>query len=70
MKDFLTTSEIGERLGVSRQHVSRLVKLGRIPATRSGRLIRIPRLAWEHYLAAQTEEAMTGMKEKAHAQAA
>lgn len=70
MKDFLTTDEVGERLGVSRQHVARLVKAQRIPAIRTGRLIRIPLAAWNAFLDAQTKEALAGMKEKPHAQAA
>jgi len=71
LKDFLTTDEVGERLGVSRQHVARLVHRGGIPAVRSGRLIRIPREAWEQFVASQTVAALASMKEApGHAQAA
>lgn len=58
MKDFYSTSEVGEKLGVTPRRAWELVKLGRIPYVRHGRNIRIPVAAWEKYLEAQTQEAL------------
>lgn len=67
MKDFLSTSEIGERLGLTPQRVADLANAGQIPSVRHGRCIRIPTRAWEQFVADQTATALNGMKEKAHA---
>jgi excisionase family DNA binding protein len=71
MTDFFSTTEIGEKLGVTSRRVAVLVKAGRIPAVRHGRCYRIPRSAWETYLAAQAEAAMANLKgNECHADAA
>lgn len=74
MTDFLSTAEVGERLGVTGRRVLELAKLGRIPFVKHGRSIRVPRAAWERFVEAQTEEALAGMSGGknggAHAQAA
>lgn len=69
MKDFLSTAEVGERLGVTAQRVAELANAGRIPSVRHGRCIRIPARAWDEWVAQQGHAALNGMKEKAHAQA-
>lgn len=61
MKDFLSTADVGERLGITPRRAWELVKEGRIPFVKHGRNIRIPRAAWERFVEAQTEEALAGM---------
>ena len=70
MTDFLSTSEVGERMGLTARRVQTLVKMGKLPAVRHGRCIRIPTRAWEQFLEAETQKAMEGMKEEVHAKAA
>lgn len=62
MKDFLSTAEVGERLGLTAQRVADMAKQGRIPSVRHGRCIRIPSRAWEQFVAEQTAAAMAGMR--------
>ena len=70
MKDFLTTADIGERMGVGIAHVQRLVKTGRLPHVRNGRRITIPRPAWDAFLAQQSATALAALKEgESHAEA-
>ena len=61
MKDFLTTADVGEKLGVGVAQVSYLVKHGRLPHVRSGKRILFPRPAWEAYIAAQSAAAMASL---------
>lgn len=63
MKDFLKPEEVAERLGTSVRQVQRLVRQGRIPHVRRGRLIRVPCAAWEQYLISQTASAIDSMSE-------
>lgn len=64
-KDFLTTAEVGERLGVQAAHVTRLVKRGLIPHIRNGRRIAIPRVAWETFVAQKAADALDSIREGA-----
>lgn len=53
--DLLTTDQAAERIGISRQHVQRLVKDGTLPAERVGaRLYLIPAAAVAAYAVPQT----------------
>ena len=61
MTDFLSTSEVGERLGVTGRRVQELIKAGRLPAVRHGRCYRIPRPAWETWLAQQSAAALASV---------
>lgn len=71
MTEFLTTRQVGEKLGVTAQQVNNLVNQGRLPAVRHGRCIRIPRAAWEAWLAQQNADALASMNRgEAHAKAA
>jgi excisionase family DNA binding protein len=47
-KEFYTVAEVAEKLGKSRQWVSKLAKQGRIKAQKFGRDYMIPEGAWEH----------------------
>ena len=69
MKDFLTTQDVGERLGVGVAHVQRLVKQGQLPHVRNGRRIVIPRPAWEAFVASRSADALASLKEGIHAAA-
>ena len=64
MKDFLTTADVGERLGVGIGQVQHLVKMGRLPYIRNGRRIVIPRPAWDAFVAERSAEALAALKEK------
>src|SRR2546428_583230 len=48
---FLSVGEVAMQLGVGRSRVYQLVNKHRIPSMRLGRSIRIPRDAWERFLA-------------------
>ena len=62
MKDWLTAEDIAARLGVSRSRVYQLVDDRTIPCVRFGRSIRVPRLAWDAWLAEQSELALDGAR--------
>lgn len=70
MKEFLSTADVGERLGLTAQRVADLAKAGRIPSVRQGRCIRIPARAWEQFVEEQSQAALANMKEAYHAEAA
>ena len=70
MKDFLTTGDVAERLGVGRAQVRKLVMQGRLPHVQNGRQIVFPRPAWEAFLAQQSASALQSVKETAHVDAA
>ena len=63
MKDFLTTADIAEKMGVGIAQVQRLVNAGRLPHVRNGRRITIPRPAWDAFLAQQSAIALAALKE-------
>ena len=66
MKDFLTTEDVGARLGVGIAQVQKLVHQGRLPFVRNGRRIVFPRPAWEAFLVQQSEAALAAMREAGH----
>ncbi len=66
-KDFLSTKDVGEKLGIGISQVQRLVKAGRLPHVRNGRRIIFPRPAWEAFVAGQTTSALAGMKGEVNA---
>ena len=49
--DLLTLTQVQARLQLDRDRVYALVRAGTIPSVRLGRGIRIPRLAYERWLA-------------------
>jgi len=67
MSDFLSTSETGLRLGVTGRRIQELAKAGHIPSVRIGRCIRIPRPAYEAWLATKTAEALNALRGTDHA---
>lgn len=63
---FLRPREIAVLLGVTRERVYSLLRDREIPSTRVGGSIRVPRGAWERWLSAKSEEALTGTKGSIH----
>lgn len=55
--EMLRPSDIASGLGVTTGRVYQLLKAGVIPSVRMGGSVRIPRAAWEAWLAAQSEKA-------------
>lgn len=49
--EFLTSSEAAERLGYTRQHVRRLIRLGRLSGQKIGRDWMVPRASVESIMA-------------------
>jgi excisionase family DNA binding protein len=60
IKALLSPADLAPLLGVSRSRVYQLIAAGVIPATRMGNRIRIPRGAWERWLATETDRALAG----------
>lgn len=67
MRDFLTTQEVGEQLGVGPRQVANLVRAGRLPYVRHGQKLRFPRHAWDEWLASQSREALAVVEDARHA---
>ena len=63
-KQELRVSDVAAELGVTSGRVYQLVAEGVIPATRRGRAIRVPRQAWEAWLARQTKDALANQRER------
>jgi excisionase family DNA binding protein len=55
--DLLKARDLADKLGVSVPRVYQLIAAGEIPSVRVGNAIRIPRPAWERWLAGKAEEA-------------
>ena len=60
MKELLRPSDVAPLLGVSRNRVYQMIQEGTLPAVRIGGAIRIPRAAWERWLARLEEKADEG----------
>jgi excisionase family DNA binding protein len=60
--DLLKPSDIATRLGLTSSRVYQLIAAGEIPCIRMGRAVRIPRPAWEAWLAAQSEQALQSVR--------
>ncbi len=52
---FLTVTELAEKLRIGRNHAYELVRRNEIPHIRLGNVIRIPRHAFEQWIADRTE---------------
>ena len=61
-KEMLKPAEVGPLLGVTTGRVYQLISAGAIPAVRIGGAIRIPRTAWEDWLAEQRARAMGAVR--------
>ena len=58
-KDLLRASDVAALVGVTTGRIYQLIAAGKLPAVRDGRMIRIPRAAWEQWLREQTERALS-----------
>ena len=58
----LRASELALLLGLSRGRVYQLIAARQLPAVRRGRAIRVPRAAFEKWLADQSEEALATLQ--------
>lgn len=58
-REFLRPADIAPLLGVTSGRVYQLIAAGTIPATRVGGSIRIPRAAWDVWLAGRAQEALS-----------
>ena len=63
VKEFLSTEDIAQKLGISRQHVVKQMKAGLLPYVRRGHCLRVPRVAWEAWLASQAHSALERTRE-------
>lgn len=63
MNDLLRPSEIAAFLGVTPSSVYKMIEQKRLPFVRTGRMIRIPRAAYEAWLAEKTTAALAAVEE-------
>ncbi|MGV3723555.1 MAG: excisionase family DNA-binding protein [Actinomycetota bacterium] len=61
-REFYTAAEVAPAVGVTSGRIYQLIGSGEIPATRVGRRLRIPREAWERWLAAKQQEATSELQ--------
>jgi excisionase family DNA binding protein len=64
---FLTVNDVAGMVGLSENRVYQLIAEGRIPHTRAGRRIRIPRAAFDRWLAEEADRALENVKREASA---
>lgn len=55
--DLLKPRDVADRLGVSTSRVYQLIAAAEIPSIRIGNAIKIPRAAWDCWMAEKAEEA-------------
>lgn len=63
-KQLLKPSEIAPMLGVTNGRVYQLIAAGVIPHTTVGGAIRIPKDAWEKWLAEQSQTALASVRKE------
>jgi len=61
-KEVLCPADLVPLLGLSRSRVYQLIAQGELPAVRQGRAIRVPRAAWERWLARQANRALAATR--------
>lgn len=57
-KELLRPADIASLLGITRGRVYQLIAAKELPAIRIGGALRIPRAAWEQWLACRSEDAL------------
>lgn len=62
--EVMTVPEVAEKLGIGRNAAYEAVRTGQIPAIRIGRLLRVPRIAFERML--DQAGAVRGQNSEAH----
>lgn len=58
----LRPAQVAPLLGVTKRRVYQLIAAGQIPATKVGGAIRIPRDAWDEWLAGHRRAAMAAVR--------
>ena len=61
-RELLKPSDVAPLLGVSAARVYQLFAAGELPFVRVGGAIRVPRAAWEAWLARQRDRALEAVK--------
>ncbi|MEP7027692.1 MAG: helix-turn-helix domain-containing protein [Candidatus Eisenbacteria bacterium] len=61
-QEMLRPADIAPLLGVSRSRVYQLLRQGLLPSTKCGRAFRIPRAAWDQWLANQAQLALDAVR--------
>jgi excisionase family DNA binding protein len=59
---FLRPSDLASQLGLTRSRIYQLLRAGELPSVRIGGVIRIPREAWERWLAERRDEALGSVR--------
>lgn len=62
LPDLLKPADVATRLGVSAGRVYQLLADGAIPCVRRGRSVRVPRQAYERWLASLADEATAAVR--------
>jgi excisionase family DNA binding protein len=62
LAEFFTVEEIACNLCLTQARIYQLIATGEIPVTRIGNRIRIPRAAWNQWLADKSAEALASVK--------
>lgn len=61
-KEMLRPSDIASLMGLTTGRIYQLISAGVIPATRVGGALRIPREAWERWVAEQRDRALEAVR--------
>lgn len=64
MTEFLRPAEVAPLLGITTGRLYQLIAAGEVPAVKVGGAIRIPRQAWEQWLAEQRDRALEAVRAK------
>ncbi len=62
MKELLRPADLAPMLGVTPARVYQLIASGELPGVRIGGALRVPREAWEKWLAEANTRAMASLK--------
>jgi len=64
MSEFLRPAEVAPLLGITTGRLYQLIAAGEVPAVKVGGAIRIPRQAWDQWLAKQRDRALEAVRAK------
>jgi excisionase family DNA binding protein len=65
MNDLLSVANVAEELQLTQARIYQLVTANEIPSVRIGNRIRIPRAAWNQWLADKSAEALASVRASA-----
>jgi excisionase family DNA binding protein len=66
-QQLLKPSDLAPMFGISVSRVYQMISAGELPSVRVGGAIRIPRGAWNKWLADQGDRAMKSLRSEGHA---